>query len=80
MKIFLRMAASAALSLTLLAGIGMTLTGCSAETLSGPNLDAYANTDTGGGGTSGGGSEHNLEKAEIGGGTSGGGSEHNLDG
>ena len=79
MKSLLRMVASATLSLMLVTGIGMSLTGCSADSLSGPNLDSYA-TETGGGGTTGGGSEHNLEKTETGGGgTTGGGSEHNLD-
>lgn len=78
MKSFIRMVASAALSLMLVALIGISFTGCSAETLSGPNIEAYAENETGGG-TSGAGSEHNIDKNETGGGTSGAGSEHNID-
>lgn len=78
MKSLLRFVASAAMSLMLVTGVSLSLTGCSADTLSGPNFDSYAET---GGGTSGGsGSEHNYDKTESGGGTSGGsGSEHNYD-
>lgn len=79
MKSILRLVASATLSLMLVTGIGVSLTGCSADSLSGPNIEALASEETGGG-TTGGGSEHNLDKSEeTGGGTTGGGSEHNLD-
>jgi hypothetical protein len=78
MNSFLRMVASAALSLMLVAVVGISFTGCSAETLSGPNIESYAGNEAGGG-TSGAGSEHNIDKNEAGGGTSGAGSEHNID-
>jgi hypothetical protein len=57
------------MSLALLAGASVALTGCSADTLSGPGIEAYAD----GGGSDG--SEHN----EKGGGGSDG-SEHNEKG
>lgn len=80
MKNLVRLVASAALSLMLVSGVGLTLTGCSAESLSGPGLEAHTNET--GGGTGSGGSEHNTHDktgGETGGGTSGGGSEHNTD-
>ena len=78
MNKILRLVASAALTLTLVSGVGLSLSGCSAETLSGPGVEAYG-TETGAS-TSGGGSEHNnLAKTDGGtsGSTGGGGSEHN---
>ncbi len=78
MKSLVRLIASVAFSLMLVTGVSLSLTGCSADTLSGPEFEAYGTES--GGGTGGGGSDHNNnDKAggETGGGTGGGGSDHN---
>ena len=92
MKTLAQVFVSACLSLALVVGVSFTLTGCSADTLSGPDVEAYAtggggNTG-GGGGTTGTGSPHNTWEAAGGGGgggntgggggTTGTGSPHNL--
>lgn len=46
MKALLRLTATAALSFFLLTGVSLALTGCSADTLTGPDVSSYA---TGGG-------------------------------
>jgi len=87
MKTLAQVFVSACLSLALVVGVSFTLTGCSADTLSGPDVEAYATGggDTGGGGgTTGTGSPHNTWEAPGGGDTGGGGgttgtgSPHNL--
>lgn len=81
MKRLAQVFVSACLSLALMAGVGLTLTGCSADTLSGPDVSSYA--EGGGTGTGGTGSDHNTDKAHLDGGgtgTGGTGSDHNTDG
>ena len=87
MKTLAQVFVSACLSLALIAGVSFTFAGCSADSLSGPDIEAYAaggGETSGGGGTSGTGSAHNPDKAgggetSGGGGTSGTGSAHNTD-
>lgn len=87
MKTLARVFASACLSLALVVGVSLSLTGCSADTLSGPDIEAHATgggETGGGGGTTGTGSAHNTWEAAGGGetggggGTTGTGSAHNL--
>ncbi len=89
MKALAQVFASACLSLALIVGVSFTFTGCSADSLSGPDIEAHARgggETSGNGGTTGGGSDHNTDKARFGGETSGGGgttgtgSDHNTDG
>lgn len=88
MKTLAQVFVSACLSLALIVGVSFTFAGCSADSLSGPDIEAYAapggGDHDGGGGTTGGGSAHNTDKAgggdhDGGGGTTGGGSAHNTD-
>jgi len=89
MKTLAQVFVSACLSLALVVGVSFTLTGCSADTLSGPDVEAYGTSEGGhggGGGTTGTGSAHNTWEAAGGGGgghgggggTTGTGSAHNL--
>ncbi len=86
MKTLAQVFASACLSLALVIGVSFSLTGCSADSLSGPDIEARASgggDHDGGGGTTGSGSAHNTYKAgggdhDGGGGTTGSGSAHNT--
>lgn len=75
MKNLLRFITSASLSLVLLGGASLALTGCSADTLAGPEVESYTQDST-----SGAGAGHNTGGQKTQDSTSGAGAGHNTGG